>query len=89
MKLSAISQHNTKKDFIDLYWYLHKEKTDLNSLFGKMKTKFSGIDYDMMHICKSLVYFKEADKEVMPMMIEPIGWEKVKKFFIDEVKKIV
>lgn len=89
MKVSAISQRNTKKDFIDLYWYLHREKTDLVSLFGKMKIKFSGIDYDMMHICKSLVYFKEADKEVMPMMLEPVSWEKVKKFFIDEVKKLV
>ncbi len=89
MKLSAISQRNTKKDFIDLYWYLHKEKTDLVSLFNKMKIKFSGINYDMMHICKSLVYFKEAEKEVMPMMIEPINWEKVKKFFVDEVKKLV
>jgi hypothetical protein len=89
MKITAISSRNTKKDFIDLYWYLNAEKTDLISLFAKLKKKYSGVNYDVLHICKSLVYFKEADSQPLPQMMKPIDWGKVKKFFVLEVKKIV
>lgn len=89
MKLSAISGRNTKKDFIDLYWYLQVEKTDLTSLFAKMKKKFSGTQYDMLHVYKSLVYFKEAETQPMPIMLAKISWEKVKKYFVAETSKII
>lgn len=89
MKLTAISDRNTKKDFIDLYWYLHEEKTDLISLFTKMSKKFCGINYSVAHICKSLVYFVEADKQPMPRMFMPISWEKVKGYFLREIRKII
>ncbi len=89
MKITAISDRNTKKDFIDLYWYLHTEKTNLISLFTKLNKKYAGINYDIVHICKSLVYFKEAEKQPLPQMMRPIDWVKIKIFFIAEVKKIV
>ncbi|PIY93338.1 MAG: hypothetical protein COY69_02155 [Candidatus Magasanikbacteria bacterium CG_4_10_14_0_8_um_filter_32_14] len=88
MKLTAISSRNTKKDFIDLYYFLHKEKTNLSGLLAKMKKKYKGINYEILHILKSLVYFVEADKEPMPRMLEDIGWSKVKKFFEKEVLSI-
>ena len=89
MKLSAISGRNAKKDFIDLYWYLHTEKTGLISLFAKMKKKFFGTKYDVIHICKSLVYFKEAETQPMPVMLAKISWEKVKEYFVSEIGKII
>ena len=85
MKLTAISGRNTKKDFIDLYYFLHKEKIDLSSLLLKMKKKYKGLNYEVIHILKSLVYFVEAEKEPMPKMLEDIEWSKVKKFFEKEV----
>ena len=39
-----------------------------------------------MHIFKSLTYFKDADEEPMPIMVEDIKWDDVKKFFNDLVK---
>ncbi len=89
MKITAISDRNTKKDFIDLYWYLHIEKTDLIGLFAKLNKKYVGINYDVVHICKSLVYFKEAEVQPLPQMMQSINWAKIKSFFVSEVKKIV
>ena len=89
MKLTAISDRNTKKDFIDLYWYLQNENTDLLSLFAKMNKKFKGVNYNFAHICKALVYFKEADAQPMPKMIGSVDWEKIKKFIVSETRKMV
>lgn len=88
MKLNAIAGRNAKKDFIDLYYFLDKGKKDLFWLFAQMKNKYKGLDYDVMHLYKSLVYFVEADKEPMPKMLCTIDWPWIKNFFIKEVKKI-
>jgi len=89
MKLSAISGRNAKKDFIDLYHYLQTEGTDLSSLFRQNKKKFKDINYDIVHICKSLIYFKEADEQPEPKMLIKISWPKVKAFWQAEVKKTI
>lgn len=89
MKITAISSRNAKKDFIDLYWYLKIEKTDLGRLFVKMDQKFHGIDYDVMHICKALMYFQEADKEPLPKMLQSVSWTQVKNYFRREVKDLI
>jgi len=88
MKITAISGRNVKKDFIDLFLYLNKENISLEKIFLKMKKKFKAIDYDIVHICKSLVYFKEADAQPNPKMLSDISWDTVKKFFLKEVKRI-
>lgn len=76
MKLSAISSRGSKKDFIDLYFILEKESFDkLLSLFQR---KFKGVDYQMAHILKSLVYFDDAEQDPDPVFLVPFDWEKAK-----------
>jgi len=89
MKLSAIAGRNAKKDFIDLYYYLQIEQTNLSNLFQQTSKKFKGIDYDIIHVCKSLIYFKEAEEQPDPKMLIKITWPKVKAFWQAEVKKIL
>jgi len=87
MKLDAVSSRGSKKDFIDLYFILKQiPVSDLLEFFNK---KYKGIEYNRMHIFKSLNYFKDADEEPMPIMIESIKWQDVKKFFNDLVKGLV
>jgi len=50
--------------------------------------KYLGVDYNPFHLIKSLTYFSDAEEGEMPQMIVPVSWEKVKEFFIVEVKKI-
>ena len=76
MKIDAMSSRGSKKDFIDIYFLL--KKYSLEELIEFFEKKYHGIDYNKLHILKSLVYFVDADMEPMPKMIEKIDWEDVK-----------
>lgn len=84
MKVSAISSRGTKKDFIDLF-FVCKNILDFKELLKLFKKKYKGIDYNMVHILKSLTYFDDAEKEPMPKMLKPDDWTKVKLFFQNKV----
>jgi len=81
MKLSAIAQRGSKKDFFDLYFLL--EKFTLDEIFQNFQKKFPGTD--LFHIIKSLTYFEDADPEPDPVLVKKVDWAKVKK----ELQRIV
>ena len=87
MKVDAISSRGTKKDFIDLYFLLKKyHPLDLIGFFEK---KFSNIKYNRIHILKSLTFFKDAENTPMPIMLNDVDWETVKRKIISEFKKML
>lgn len=88
MKLNAIARRNTKKDYIDLFYYLTQNNMPLADLFSLLDKKYTGLKIDHYHILNSLTYFAEADSEPMPKMFVDISWDKVKQFFRTEVRKI-
>jgi len=83
MKIDAISSRGSKKDFIDIFFLL--KKYSLEEIIGFFEKKYANINYNKLHILKSLVYFEEADNEPMPIMIQDISWEKVKKDIQEKV----
>ncbi len=86
MKLNAISGRGIKKDFIDLFFLLNEFK--LKYLIEKLPEKF-GKESDIAYqVLRSLVYFDDAQDQLMPEMIKKINWEKIKKRMETEVKKI-
>lgn len=84
-KLLTISSRGSKKDFIDLHFILNK--FTLNKLFALLKSKYHHIDYNEIHILKSLVYFADADIQVMPRMHSTITWDEVKNNIKETVKR--
>jgi len=74
MKLAAITNRGTKKDFIDLFFLLKRYR--LEKLFDFYKNKYQ--DGSKFLVIKSLSYFDDADEEAMPEMCIPIEWEFVK-----------
>ena len=90
MKLAAISDRGTKRDFIDLYFLTVVEKAFfLEEIFELYEKKFKLIKQNKIHILKSLVYFEDAEADTMPNMLKPVSWSKVKLFFETEVKKMM
>jgi predicted nucleotidyltransferase component of viral defense system len=87
MKLSAISSRGSKKDFIDLYFIL--QKFGLGELLALFEKKFKGVDYQMSHILKSLVYFEEAEKQPDPEFLVDVDWNEVKSFLEGKVKELI
>ncbi len=87
MKLDAISSRGSKKDFVDLYFLL--KEYSLGELLGLFERKYRGIKYNQLHLIKSLTYFKDAEEEPLPKMIQKVSWEGVKSTIQREVKKLV
>ncbi|MFH1657639.1 MAG: nucleotidyl transferase AbiEii/AbiGii toxin family protein [bacterium] len=87
MKLDAVSSRGSKKDFIDLYFFLQTGcLSDLMNLFEK---KYKGIKFNKLHILKSLTYFIEADECPMPIMLKDVKWSKVREYFQNIAKEEV
>lgn len=86
MKIDAVSSRGTKRDFVDLF-FLCQKIISFEKLLRLFKRKYKKVDYNMMHILKSLSYFEDAEREPMPKMIIPADWEKIKRFFRKEIKK--
>ena len=85
MKLSAISSRGSKKDFIDLYAVLN-ENTFVN-IWKAFEKKFEGVEYQKLHVLKSIIYFEDAESDPDPDYIEKISWSKVKQKLEKEVEK--
>ncbi|MFH1759359.1 MAG: nucleotidyl transferase AbiEii/AbiGii toxin family protein [Patescibacteria group bacterium] len=85
MKLDAIASRGSKKDFIDLYEIIQSGHS-LKDLLGWFNQKYKGLDYNILHLKKGLVYFDDADKERGLILLKDIDWEEVKDFFRQELK---
>lgn len=78
MKVIAISQRGSRKDFIDLY-YLLKDKLRLYDILETIPLKFRKVKIDPIHLLRSLTYFVDAEKQPMPYMLKTFDWEACKR----------
>ena len=76
MKLEAVTNRGTKKDFVDVYFLL--QHFTLQQMLDLYKKKF--IRGSVFNVIRSLVYFEDAEKYVMPNMLTPLKWNEVKDF---------
>ena len=74
MKLSAITNRGSRKDFIDLSLML--KDYGFKKMLEFYQQKYD--DGSVFLVLKSLVYFDDAETEAMPDMLADLGWEKVK-----------
>lgn len=84
MKLSAITNRSVLKDYVDLYFILHK--ISLEELFKLTKEKFPTIDINL--ILKSLVYFDDIQEE--PILFkhnDDVSFESIKKYLSETTTK--
>ncbi len=89
MKVIAVSQRGTKRDFIDLYFIL--QDIPFHKLAGHMVKRFGRERINPVHVGKSLVYFSDAESNPEPEYLKgkEVRWEKVKTFFRRHVRQFV
>ncbi len=80
LKLVALGGRGSRKDFIDLYFYL-RQTPGLDQLFEHLERRDPRIDWNRFHLLKSLTYFEDAELEPMPKMLKKVEWTEVKRFF--------
>ena len=87
MKLVAITDRSTKKDFIDLY-VLTGQGISLDQMFELYQQKYQALDENKYTLVRALCYFDEIDQSVMPEMLIALTWDQVKQFFIKESMRL-
>lgn len=87
MKIVAISQRGRKRDFVDLFWYAH-HVAPLMGIIEKLPKQYPTVAHNFHHIIKSMLYFEDADNDLMPALFFDATWDEIKAYFRAEVPKI-
>ena len=86
MKLDALLSRAMRKDFYDLYFIC--QKIPLRRLLDLAPQKYPSMrDFESQAV-KRLIYFKNAEQDVDPMMRLPVTWAAVKEYFIAQALEI-
>ena len=88
MKLVAICNRGSRKDFVDLFSILRSGMI-LKDYLDLLPEKYSEGRTNIYQILKSLTFFDDAEAEPLPNMLEPFDWEECKAFFIREAHSLV
>lgn len=91
MKILAIIQRGTKKDFFDLYYLIKELKLNATNLLKLIDTKYhdENIKTSLLY---SIAYFTDAEADVLPKAFVKYSWTEIKRFFITfqkELKKVL
>jgi len=87
MKIAAVMDRGTKRDFVDLYELIHKG-ISMEDMFVLYDKKYGALENNVFSILRSVDYFDDAEKGDMPQMLTPLSWEEVKQFFIAESMRL-
>lgn len=75
MKLKAVTQRGSKKDFYDIYYLL--DYLTIQQMLELFSLKFR--QFEIFHVLKSLNYFDDAEKYPDPVLFDKtVTWNKVK-----------
>ena len=74
MKLLAIAQRGSRKDFVDVYELLQSGVV-LRGMLEDFREKFKT---DSISALRGLTYFDDAETEPMPDMLKPLDWRELR-----------
>jgi len=83
MKIAAITNRGSKKDFIDMFFLL--QIFGLKEIMEFYQTKYP--DAGIFLAITSLAYFDDAEQQDMPQMLIPTDWGEVKRKIAAEIKQ--
>ena len=82
MKLSAIKDRGTRRDFVDLYCL--RKVAPLKILFELLPKKYFDRPDFTVHLAYALQYFEDAENDARELrMLQPVKWSDVKRYCID------
>ncbi len=88
MKLTAVSQRGSKRDFVDLVCFMRSHRQfPLHELLQLLPQKYGRINRG--HYLRALVYFQDAEREPMPRMRRPLSWKEVKDYLRQGVAELL
>ena len=85
MKLLAIAQRGSRKDFVDVYELLENGAA-LRRMLEDFREKFKT---DPVSALRGLTYFDDAEKEPMPGMLNTVEWQAIKRAVESSVREVM
>ncbi len=87
-KLFAMTDRHDPKDFVDIYFVLHKYKQTLTDLILRTEERFGikGINYI---IPERLLLVKRIEPEDLPVMLATVSLEEMKRYFLEQSKALI
>ena len=85
MKVYAIENRGSRKDFIDMYFLL--KHYSLDEILSFYKQKYP--EHSEFVALRSLTYFEDAESFAMPKMFVDFDWEELKRSIIATVSKYI
>ena len=86
MKIIAIVQRGTRRDFIDIYYLLRK--VDLDTLFFWTEEKYP--NFNRYSGLRGIIYFEDAEKRTdesrIALFDKNLTWKQVKKMIFEKVR---
>jgi hypothetical protein len=87
MKLIAIGQRGSKRDFVDVACFLRKfSNVSLGELLELLPRKYGSAN--RAHLLRALTYFANAETDPMPRMRWSLKWDEIKKQLEDAVEDL-
>lgn len=86
MKIQALGDRGTKRDFIDLF-FLSKIYS-FDEMLKFYDQKYGDLDDKLYHLVRSFDYFADAETEKLPKTLINASWVEVKKFFHQESMRL-
>jgi len=88
MKLIAVSQRGSRKDFVDLY-YLGDHGIAVRDIVKALARKYPSTEYNPVHLLRSLAYFEDAEAEPDPVMLVPYSWDRVRRYALEQSQELL
>ncbi|MCX6538611.1 MAG: nucleotidyl transferase AbiEii/AbiGii toxin family protein [Acidobacteria bacterium] len=85
MKLLAIAQRGSRKDFVDIYELLRRGG-DLKVMLADFQAKFRMTE--TISVKRGLVYFDDAERERMPEMLVALSWPDLRNRLLAELQAL-
>jgi predicted nucleotidyltransferase component of viral defense system len=84
-KVLAVFGRTESKDFIDLYWILHRTDLKFEDLYRQAQEKDLGLSE--LYLAYALQGIEKI--KLFPRMLEPLPWEEIKVFYRDLAHTLV
>lgn len=88
MKLLAVTNRGSRRDFVDLFTIL-QSGLSLQDYLNLLPQKYGPGRLNPYQVVTALTYFDDAEAEPMPHMLVPLDWAECKEFFSREVHSLV
>lgn len=88
MKLVATAQRGSRKDFVDLY-YLGAAGYPIRELLSLLPRKMPAVEFNPVHILRSLAYFEDAEAEPDPVMLAEYEWGAVREYCLQQADALL